>query len=111
MGLVYQLSKTDTEEQMQQLKIELAPRNSCRTYAAENGGEAELVRKIEFDAYCKKKSFVDGPHRDGFGDGAGEPYNPHRQAFGKSKSGLVIYCELSEEYQEKTEELFRHLGI
>lgn len=105
MGLEYRLSDIREIEKAQELKLELAPRNQCRNYVQENDGIAELIKKEEFDFHYKKKEFIDGPFRDSFGDGYGEPYNPNRQAFGKLKKGNVIYCELSEAFQEKVKRL------
>jgi hypothetical protein len=110
MGLEYRLFQTDVKERVQKLKLELAPRISCRSYVLGHGCKAELIRKDEFDTHYRKKIFVDGPHKETFGDGPGEPYNPHWQAFERLKS-RVVYCELSKEYQEKTEELFKLLKI
>ena len=88
---------------------ELAPRNSCQKYVIENGNKATILEKDKFDEYTRKKCFLDGPYIDEFGDRTGEPYNPHRQLFGKLKSGLVVYCELSDTMQLKTKELFAQL--
>ncbi len=105
MGLEYNLAETIEFEKLKELKLELAPRNKCRFYIQDNGGKAQLIGKQEFDSHFHQGEFSDGPYRDNFGSGDGEPYNPNRQAFGKLKTGLVVYCELSEEYCKKAQEL------
>lgn len=105
MGLKYNLSEIIDIEKIHELRLELAPRNQCRNYVLENGGKAELVSKPEFDSFYKNRDFIDGPYKDNFGDSYGDPYNPNRQAFGKLKKGDIIYCELSEAFQEKTKKL------
>lgn len=75
--------------------IEPAPRNRCRQYIKQNWGkEVKFIKKEEFDRHCFNNDFSDGPRKDTFGDGPGEPYNPNRQAFGTLKTGLIVYCEL-----------------
>lgn len=115
MGLEYNLFKiTESEitefEKLKELKIELAPRNQCKLYVQDNGGKAQLIEKQELDSYYHQKEFLDGPNKDSFGDGYGEPYNPNRQAFGKLKTGVIVYCELSEDYCKKTKELLRKIN-
>jgi hypothetical protein len=105
MGLEYDLSETEGLERLKDLKLELSPRYQCRNYVRENNGKATLIKKEEFDLFYKNKEFSDGPFKESFGDGYGEPYNPDRQAFGKLKSGLVVYCELSENFKKKTDDL------
>jgi len=105
--LEYRLSELEGIEELQELKVELAPRNQCRNYVQENRGKAELLEKEEFDSYYKKKEFIDGPFKKRFGDDYGEPYNPNRQAFGRIKSGIVVYCELSKANQEKVKKLLK----
>ncbi len=102
MGLEYRLSELVEIEESNELKLELAPRNQCLNYVQENGGISELLEKDEFDAHYKNGDFVEGPFRETLGDGAGEPYNPNRQSFGKLKLGNVVYCELSALNQQKT---------
>ena len=106
MRLEYKLSNIEPKEKKEDLRLELAPRNQCRNYVGKNGGEATLITKKEFDDHYNKRKFLEGPFKDNFGDDYGEPYNPNRQAFGKLDSGLVIYCELSDGHQKKTNELF-----
>jgi len=104
MGLEFDLSeslKGNKTILIKELRAELSPRNQCRGYVAKNRGKAILVTREEFDSYLGNNDFLEGPFKDSFGDGYGEPYNPDRQAFGKLKSDLVVYCELSKEYQEK----------
>jgi len=111
MGLEYKLAKQNKIEELQELINELAPRNNCRNYIKENGGKAELLEKKEFDSYYKDKSFIDGPFKEGFGDGDGEPYNPNRQAFGKLKNKKIVYCELSKGNQEKVTILLKRTKV
>ncbi len=105
MGLEFDLSEITEIEEIRELKNELAPRNQCRSYVQKKGGKAELLEKEEFDTHYKGGDFMEGPYRETFGDGYGEPYNPNRQAFGKLKKGNIVYCELSEGNQEKTKML------
>ncbi len=90
---------------------ELKPRNQCEDYMISKGLKLKIVallRKQEFDEYAKAGKFSDGPHRDSFGDGHGEPYNPYRQAFGQLKTGVqsdngevrFVFCELGESFSE-----------
>ena len=106
MRLEYNLSETYLEN----LRIELEPRNQCRNYVQENGGKALLIKKEELDSYILKKEFLDGPYIDSFGDGYGEPYNPNRQAFGKLKNDLIVYCELSKDYCKKAHEILSQVS-
>jgi len=110
MGIKYTLSdleKRDLKEE--DLKSELAPRNSCERYVIGYGGEATLITKEEFDYHARNKDFSEGPIRDSFGNGP-EPYNPNRQAFGMLKSRDLVYCELSDEHQGKTIRLIELLN-
>ena len=107
MGPKYNLSELAGIEELQKLKLELAPRNQCRNYVQENGGVAELLEKKEFDTHYKKRGFIKGPFKETFGDDYGEPYNPNRQAFGKLKRGNVVYCELSDGNQKKAKILLK----
>ena len=80
----------------------LEPRHHCENYMCKNGIEKSiLLTKEEFDGHAKSKDFEDGPYKDSFGDGYGEPYNPHRQAFGRLKDGRAVYCELSRDLAER----------
>ena len=101
MGLEYCLAEVSQTQELQELRLELAPRNQCRAYVQDNGGKAELLKKEEFDSHYRAKDFIDGPFIDNFGSDPGEPYNPNRQAFGKLREEKVVYCELSEAHQEK----------
>jgi|SRR3989344_5033697 len=107
MGIEYNLSETVGMEQLQKLKLELAPRHQCRNYVQENGGKTQLIEKSEFDSFFDRKEFADGPFRETFGDNYGEPYNPNRQAFGKLKDGRIVYCQLSKNYEERVRELLK----
>jgi len=73
------------------------PRHSCYEYFIRKGCKNPvLLKRAEFDQLVDD-GFVDGPFRDTFGDGYGEPYNPHRQAFGMLKDGRGVYCELNKD--------------
>jgi len=77
------------------MKDILAPRNQCRHYVEKHGDKkVRCIGKEEFDRHCFNNDFSNGPRKDTFGDGYGEPYNPNRQAFGTLKGGLVVFCEL-----------------
>jgi len=79
---------------------EIRPRNQCKNYLLENGWTATLMKKEDFDNLFRSKKFADGPHLEGFGDGYGHPYNPHKQAFGKLDNGKVVFCETSKDLDE-----------
>lgn len=73
------------------------PRNGAAKYfLTKKAKNVKYLPKVFFDALAKQGLFEEGPFRDSFGDGPGEPYNPHRQAFGLDKSGVYIFTELSE---------------
>lgn len=80
---------------------EIMPRNQCRHYIGAR--EAVLLTKKAFDELYYAGAFAEGegPHKDNFGSGYGEPYNPDRQAFGTLKDGRIVYCEISSKMQEK----------
>jgi len=70
----------------------------------QGGAAAFFIKHKIFDAkYVPQKTFdhlvkagiIAKPFRDSFGDGPGEPYNPHRQAFGIDKHGIGLFTELS----------------
>jgi len=72
------------------------PRHNCLNYCTEHGGgHGECLPKAEFDKLLDEGAFVDGPFRETFGSGHGEPYNPNRQAFGRLKDGRVVFMELN----------------
>lgn len=50
----------------------------------------------EFNALCRAKAFADGPFRDGFGDGPGEPYIPRRKVWGTLGNGRMVWSETGE---------------
>ena len=56
----------------------------------------DYIPRAEFDEQAKQGGFRDGPCRDSFGDGYGEPYNPNRQAFGILRNGRAVYTALYE---------------
>jgi hypothetical protein len=111
MGIEYNLTEVEESQKLNELRLELSPRNQCRDYVLETNGRAELLEKEEFDSSYRKKMFVEGPFRDSFGDGYGEPYNPNRQAFGRLKNGKVVYCELSKANQEKVRCLLEQIAV
>lgn len=105
MGLEYNLAEITRLEDNKELRLDVAPRNQCRHYVKENGGIAELLSREEFNSNYREGNFVHGPFREILGDSYGDPYNPNRQAFGILKSGKIVYCELSESFQEKVKKL------
>ena len=81
---------------------EPGPRHQCWSYFLGRGLlPARKISKKEFDKLALAGDFDDGPHRDTFGDGYGEPYYPYRQAFGTLNPGDGVYCELREGWEEK----------
>lgn len=108
-GLEYgaeQLPEQGIKERIRQLQVDLGPRNQCWGFVATRSrGKATLMTREEFYAQIKEKRFSEGPFEDAYGDGCG-PYNLYRQAFGQLESGPVIYCELSRENGQLTDELF-----
>jgi hypothetical protein len=89
---------------------EFMPRHQCRGYIESQSGKTFLLTKEEFDSLFREKQFDDGPYKDNFGNGNGEPYNPNRQAFGKLKDGRIVYCELSEVIQEKVQSYLENIA-
>ena len=73
------------------------PRHQCLSYFFNQQKEGILLSKEEFDSNLD--NFIDGPHRDSFGTGYGEPYYPWTQAFGILKDGKAVFCELYEGYK------------
>jgi len=90
-----------------ELLKDLSPRHQCDDYVHGHEKIPFLMSKTEFNEFYRQNRFKDGPYKDTFGDGEMEPYNPNRQAFGRLGDGKVVYCELSEHLQEKTEKLFK----
>lgn len=82
------------------------PRYQCLRFISEYTNTATLeIDKSRFDELCRAKAFADGPHQDTFGDGPGEPYNPHCQAFGLIECGrehgfdherIIVYTEIDQ---------------
>ena len=73
------------------------PRNGCFSYMLHEGAAEDTIEQITRDELIDQRdagNFVDGPYKDPFGDGYGEPYNPYRQAYGKLKDGRFVFCEL-----------------
>lgn len=60
----------------------------------------ELTRE-DFDALALRKLFADGPWKDTFGDGYGEPYNPNRWLFGTLKDGRRVKARYGTQDQGK----------
>lgn len=79
------------------MDVKREPRGACKIYMIKSGSETDavLLTKAAFDKKASDGEFADGPFRDSFGDGYGEPYNPFRQAFGKLKNGMLVFCELN----------------
>ena len=109
MGIEYNLKDLEKKREDIELKFSLAPRHACMYYVGGNGGKATLITRKEFDEHVDNDGFIDGPFRDCFGDGHGEPYNPHKQAYGVLRDKSVVYCELSEFNQKKFEEMLKKL--
>ena len=78
--------------------LNYSPRSQCLTCMVENEVcNPLLLTKKAFKNLTRKKVFEEVPFEEQFGKSTGEPYNPWRQAFGKIKKGLFVYCELQEE--------------
>jgi hypothetical protein len=75
------------------MSLDNKPRHNCWHYVLEHGGSGVCLSKEDFNALCDD-GFADGPFKETFGSGHGEPYNPWRQAYGTLKDGRVVYCEL-----------------
>lgn len=74
------------------------PRNSCLEFVRSHADlKLECLSRKDFDALFDAKAFKEGPFAESFGSGYGEPYNPHRQAFGTTNDGRCVFCELSKE--------------
>ncbi len=91
----YEIEATPIKKDIE-LILEKPQKELCPFCNSEN-----LIKSGIRKTVLGEKQFVDGPYRDNFGSGHGEPYNPDRQAFGKLKDGRVVYCELSKAMQEK----------
>lgn len=59
----------------------------------------ERVAKAEFDQLCRDKAFTDGPHVSTFGDGPGDPYQPHRELWGTLADGTRIESSTDPEFK------------
>ena len=74
------------------------PRMGCASYCFKMRGESNKEKPSflipeEFDKLIEDEAFKDGPWADSFGDGYGQPYYPHRQAFGLLKDGRLVFTE------------------
>ena len=69
------------------------------------GLEVRKINKEDFYSVFIKDKFIDGPFLESFGDGYGDVYNPHRQAFGKLDNLRIVYCELSKANRIKAKNL------
>lgn len=74
------------------------PRNQCMVFFKQRKISEPLeLSKEEFDRLSRDYNFAEGPFKESFGDGYGEPYNPWRQAFGITEDNRGVYCELYRE--------------
>jgi len=70
------------------------PRGQCAKYIREHYPAAPILVNMEsINLWYQIDFFADGPYKDTFGDGPGEPYTGKRQIFGLLKTGEVVYCE------------------
>lgn len=44
----------------------------------------------KFDQHARNGDFAEGPWKDSFGDGYGDPYQPHRTVWGTLKDGRKV---------------------
>lgn len=74
------------------------PCAQAAAYFAQKGIKKIIcISKVDFDWHAKQDFFADGPYRESFGDGMGDPYSPHRQAWGvNAVGGEGLFTELSE---------------
>ncbi len=74
------------------------PRHGCEEYIMRQKRSGHTgpqpLTLAEFHSHIDSDDFDDGPRKDSFGDGYGEPYNPRRQVFGVLKSGTIVYADL-----------------
>jgi len=85
------------------------PQISCATYMIKNNATPIIISKEEFDKLTKEKQFRDGPYRETFGEGYGEPYNPFKQAYGQLNNENYVFCELDKEINERTKKYLSEL--
>lgn len=52
--------------------------------------EHKEITRQAFDCHARAKEFIEGPWKDTFGDGYGEPYNPKRYLHGTLNSGQKV---------------------
>ncbi len=65
----------------------------AKTFFNEHGIDCiKEISQERFDQLCRGSLFREGPHREQFGDGRYEPYNPDRQAFGILAKGYGVWC-------------------
>lgn len=50
----------------------------------------ERIEKADFDKLARDREFADGPFIESFGDGYGDPYNPHRTIWGTLNDGRKV---------------------
>lgn len=57
----------------------------------------EWIDKSEFDKFANAGKFTEGPFRDSFGDGDGEPYLPNRRLWGTLDDGRRVESNTTNE--------------
>ncbi|MFP4045720.1 MAG: hypothetical protein ACLFS3_01535 [Candidatus Aenigmatarchaeota archaeon] len=98
----------ETHKLLGEHENEVEPKGACLSYIFENVFDGDLERdecyqisKEEFNTIYKNNEFRDGEvFRDDFGTGYGEPYSMNPQAFGRLKTGQLVYCDLWEDFDE-----------
>jgi len=51
----------------------------------------------EFNDLARARKFKEGPFKDSFGDGYGEPYNPNRAVWGVLEDGTAVRSRIGRE--------------
>jgi len=56
----------------------------------DNRGDYSVVPIAAFTAMAREERWADGPWRDSFGSGYGEPYQPNRDVWGTLADGRKV---------------------
>jgi len=90
---------------------EFQPRHGCAIYMRKDTAKQPvLLSKEDFNKNLEEKNFRDGPYRDPFGTGHGEPYYPWTQAYGTLKDGIPVYCELQKDNNNEAKSFLEKLA-
>lgn len=80
----------DSSAEVPKCLAKLLPQLSSQSECSKVKDGYEEIPIKEFNDFCRKKEFSEGPFVSTFGDGYGEPYNPNRDVWGTLKSGRKV---------------------